>query len=293
MDVRIEQVGTGRYRLGEGPLWDAEESTLHWVDVLGRAVWRHRPGTDEFRHWPMPDVVSSLALRRGGGAVVTLAKGFFTLDFDSGACDPMGPAIEAGLDTRFNDGKVDRQGRFIAGTIHNRITDPIGSMYRLGTDRMVTKLDGGFICSNGPCWSLDGRTMYFTDSMRSEIYAYEYDRATGDLGPRRVLINLGAHGIDCAPDGCTVDAEGFLWSALCLAGKVARIAPDGTIERVVQMPVEYVTSVIFGGEKLDTLYVTSLNIPLRGKAPEEPNAGGLFAVRGLGVRGVPEPRFGG
>jgi L-arabinonolactonase len=291
MSVRIEQIGTARFQLGEGPLWDAGEGALYGVDVPGRTLWRHRPGGGEFEMWPTPDVVSSLAIRERGGAVVTLAKGFHSFDFDTGACEPIGEAIEADLDTRFNDGKVDRQGRYVAGTMHNRIADPLGSLYRLGTDGALTKLDDGFICSNGPCWSPDGRTFYFTDSMRGEIYAYEYDPATGGVGTRRVLVNFRKLGIDCAPDGCTVDTEGYLWSALCLAGKIARIAPDATVERTIEMPVEYVTSVMFGGERLDVLYVTSLSLALRGQAPKEANAGAVFAVYDLGVAGIPEPRF--
>jgi L-arabinonolactonase len=291
MSIRIEQLGTARFQLGEGPLWDIAEGALYGVDVPGRTIWRYRPGRSGFETWSTPDVVSSLALRDGGGAVITLAKGFHSFDFDTGLCEPIGEAIETDLDTRFNDGKVDRKGRFVAGTMHNRIRDPLGSIYRLGTDGALTKLDTGFICSNGPCWSPDGRTFYFTDTIPGRIYAYEHDPDSGAIDSRRVLVDFRALGIDGAPDGCTVDAEGYLWSALCLAGRIARIAPDGTLERMIDMPVEYVTSVMFGGPRLDTIYVTSLSIALRGRPPKEPNAGALFAVSGLGAVGIPEPRY--
>lgn len=291
MTVRIEQVGERLYELGEGPLWDADSGSLFGVDVVGKKVWRYGPGEGEYREWAMPDVVSSLALREDGGAVVTLSDGFFRLDFESGECERMGEAIESAINTRFNDGKVDRQGRFVAGTMDNRIAEPLGSLYRLDVDGTVAKLESAVVCSNGPCWSPDGGTFYFSDSGRAKIYAYDYEKMSGEVSNRRVLVDFEELGMDCAPDGCTVDAEGYLWSALCLAGKVARIAPDGKIERTVEMPVEYVTSVMFGGEELDVLYVTSLRIPLRRKPPEEANAGALFRVRGLGVRGMPEPRF--
>ncbi len=290
MSVRIEQCGKRYYELGEGPLWDPETGALIGIDVVGKRVWRQGSGEGEYREWAMPDVVSSIALRKSGGAVVTMSDGFFEFDFESGEYDRIGEPIEAHLNTRFNDGKVDRQGRFIAGTMDNRIADPLGSVYRLNPDRVVTKLDGEMVCSNGPCWSPDGQTFYFTDSLRARIYAYDYDTGTGNVSNRRVLIDFAAQGIDCAPDGCTVDAEGYLWNALCLAGKIARIAPDGTLERTIDMPVEYVTSVMFGGEKLDMLYVTSLRIPLGRVPPKEVNAGALFVVHGLGVRGIPEPR---
>lgn len=291
MSVRIEQVGDRLHELGEGPLWDGETGALFGVDVVGKKVWRYGPGQGDYREWAMPDVVSSIVLREEGGAVVTLSDGFFRFDFESGECERIGEPVESEINTRFNDGKVDRQGRFIAGTMDNRITEPLGSLYRLDVDGAVTKLDSGITCSNGPCWSLDGRTLYFTDSMQARIFAYDYDPKNGEASNRRVLTDFGALGMDCAPDGCTVDAEGYLWSALCLAGKVARIAADGTIERTIEMPVNCVTSVMFGGEGLDVLYVTSLRIPLRRKPAEEANAGALFAVRGLGVKGVPEPRF--
>jgi sugar lactone lactonase YvrE len=291
MSVRIEAIGDRRYKLGEGPLWDGEEGALYGVDVVGMKVWRYGPNEGAYREWPMPDVVSSIALREEGGAIVTLSDGFFMFDFESGECERIGEPIEPELNTRFNDGKVDRQGRFIAGTMDNRIGEPLGSIYRLDGSRTVATLDRGMVCSNGPCWSEDGRTFYFTDSMRARIYAYDYDTATGEASNRRVHMDFADHGIDCAPDGCTVDAEGHLWSALCLAGKIARIAPDGTLERAVDMPVKSVTSVMFGGDSLDILYVTSLSIPLRKKPPEEATAGALFAVKGLGVRGTREPRF--
>lgn len=289
--MEIQQIGVTRYTLGESPVWDARGNELYWVDVLGKLIWRHKPGTDEFTQWILPDVVSSLALREDGGAIVTLSNGFYSFDFESSECELLGETIEDGEPTRFNDGKADPNGRFVAGTMHNEVEEPIGSLYSLDTDRRVTTLDTDIICSNGPCWSLDGRTLYFTDTMRSVIFSYDYDLDTGAIGPRNVFADLRALGIESAPDGCTVDSEGCLWSAQCLAGKIARIAPDGTLDRTIEMPVKYVTSVMFGGEKLDTLFVTSLNIPLLGKAPAEPNAGGLFAVRDLGFTGVAEPKF--
>lgn len=290
-DYSIRQIGSAQYLLGEGPLWDERENVLYWVDVLGATIWRYTPTTDAFREWKMPDVVSSLALHESGGAIVTLAHGFYTFDFDTNDCTLIGETIEADQPTRFNDGKVDRWGRFIAGTMDNAIAEPLGALYSLGLDRVVTTLDTGIVCSNGPCWSLDNKTLYFTDTMLGTIFAYDYDVERGTVSARRVFVNFYERGIQCAPDGCTVDSEGYLWSALCMAGKIARIAPDGSLERMIDMPVKFVTSVTFGGENLDTLYVTSLNFPLQGQAPAESNAGGLFAVEGLGVAGVPEPRF--
>lgn len=291
--IEIEQIGDGRYWLGEGPLWDPVDQVLYFVDVVGQSIWRYTPETAAFKQWKLDDVVSSLALTESGNAIITRSDGFYTFDFDSGESTRIGEALEADLPTRFNDGKVDRQGRFIAGTMHNEITQPLGTLYSLSTDRKVSVLDTNIVCSNGPCWSPDGTTLYFTDSMHGQIYAYDYNTQDGTVGPRRIFVDFRKLGIPSAPDGCTADAEGYLWSAQCLAGKIARISPQGEIDRLFDMPVKYVTSVMFGGKNLDTLYVTTLNIPINGRPPEEPNAGALFAIHGLGVKGIPEPRFAG
>jgi sugar lactone lactonase YvrE len=293
-EYEIRQMGDSRYVLGESPLWDPRTKSLYWVDVVGQTVWNHRPGTDDYSSWKLPDMVSSLALKKDGDAVVTLTDGFYDFSFDTSECTRIDAPIETDLPTRFNDGKVDRAGRhFVAGTMDNDIATPLGSLYSLSQDRTVTQLDTRIVCSNGPCWSLDGKTLYFTDTMRNAIFAYDYDADGGTVGPRRVFADMRAIGLKGSPDGCTVDSDGFLWSVQCLAGMVARIAPDGTLDRTIELPVKYVTSVTFGGENLDTLYVTSLNMPLVGKDPEEPNAGGLFAVYGLGFTGVPEPQYAG
>lgn len=139
---------------------------------------------------------------------------------------------------------------------------------------------------NGIGWSPDNRIMYFTDTMVRTIWAYEYDVTRGDLGQRRVFAWLDAH--DGLPDGLTVDAEGFVWSAVWDGWRVIRYAPDGGIDREIRLPVQRPTSCMFGGPALDTLYVTSASVGLQGA----PLAGGLFAVR-PGVAGIPETPFGG
>ncbi len=172
-------------------------------------------------------------------------------------------------------------------------------LWRLDPDLSVTKVDEGIICSNGPCWSPDDRRFYFADTFPEEFWVYDYDIETGALANKRVFAttkdDLGV------ADGSTVDAEGFLWNAQVIAGDLVRYEPDGTVDRRIGMPVRNVTSVIFGGDSLDEIYVTSMALV---KHPavhdtfaveEKPQflAGGLFRVTGLGIRGVPEPRFAG
>ena len=291
--TRISQVGDIRNILGEGPVWDVQEQALYWTDVEGRLLWRHRPGDDSFESWRTPGRVGSLALREVGGLVLATEHEFAYFDPDSGNYDPLGQIPEEGTRTRFNDGKVDRQGRFLAGTIDEAMRDPSGALYLLDPVTGTTTLDKDIICSNGPCCSPDGRTLYFTDTLKYVIYAYDYDSNSGQASNRRVFADMRKLGLPGAPDGCTVDAQGYLWNALCTGGTIARYAPDGTLDRTVEMPVSYVSSVMFGGEQLDVLYVTSISAPLLGRPAQELNAGALFSVEGLGVRGLAEPRFGG
>jgi sugar lactone lactonase YvrE len=168
-----------------------------------------------------------------------------------------------------------------------------GTLFRLDPDLSVHRLDTGFAISNGPCWSPDGSTFYFSDTFSGEIWAYDYDLETGGIANRRTFTQAGFTPTT-ATDGSTVDAEGFLWNAQVYAGKLCRYAPDGSLDRVIEMPVKKVTSVNFGGPDMDTLFVTSMAKPPLPRYPgDNVMRGSLFAIHGLGVTGLAEPRFGG
>ena len=291
--LRIELISDAHAELGEGPLWDVAEQRLYWIDSLGAKVHSCDAGGGSPRTWQVPEHIGSLALRESGGAVVSLRDGFYALNFETGDCrklvdpDPGKPRI------RMNDGKVDRQGRFVAGYMDYEERDPLCSLFRLDPGGAVTRLDVGIVCSNGPCWSPDGRTFYFADTHTRDIRAYDYDLETGAVSNRRTFCSFPACGLKGLPDGATVDAEGFVWSVSVYEGKLARFAPDGRLERTIGLPVESTTSLSFGGPNLDIAYVTSMARAVKGVKPKEREAGGLFAVYGLGVRGLPEPRFAG
>ena len=288
--VSIEVLVPARNELGEGPLWDVAQQRLYWIDSLGKSIWSCDAAGRDVRWWPVPEHIGSMALREHGGAVLALRNGFHFFDFATSKTTPIADPEADRPNTRFNDGKVDRRGRFVAGTMdYDEKRDNCG-LHSLHTDGSTHKLDDGIICSNGPCWSPDGKTFYFADTWKKTIYAYDYNLDTGAATNKRPWVVTKDPG---APDGSTVDAEGFIWNAQVYGNRIVRYAPDGSIDREIAFPVRSLTSVMFGGPNLDILYVTSMARPINGVPPKEAEAGHLFAVKGLGVRGLPEPRFAG
>ncbi|MBW1818895.1 MAG: SMP-30/gluconolactonase/LRE family protein [Deltaproteobacteria bacterium] len=302
--MKIECILECENHLGEGPVWDVEEGRLYWVDGTGRrvdkpAIWRMDPKTGKVENWKLEKDIGALALRKSGGAVMALADGFYFFDFDTGK-EELIVEIEADQPrSRLNDGKCDRRGRFFAGGMDDKEELGICGMWRLDPDLSVTRVEEGIICTNGPCWSPDDKTFYLADTFQGEFWAYDYDIETGDLSNRRVFATY--HDDAGLADGSTVDEEGCMWNAQVIGGELVRYAPDGSVDRRIGMPVKNITSVNFGGDNLDVLYVTSM---ARVKHPAvhdmfaqevKPQflAGGLFAVTGLGIRGLPEPRFDG
>jgi sugar lactone lactonase YvrE len=275
--------------LGEGALWCPVEQRLWWIDISTPTLWSWQSRSGRVERWPLPKPPGSFALRKNGGFLFAFRNGIATLDAPGGV-----PQFLSGLELgeeRFNDGKVDRAGRFWAGTLDRKLGSPIGRLYRVATDFEVKAMDRGFTISNGIGWSPDDRTMYFTDTPSRHIYRYDFDPAAGRISNRRVFVEAApGHG---GPDGLTVDAEGYVWSAQFDRWCVNRYAPDGKLERSVRLPVQRPTTCMFGGRDLSTLYVTSARMDLsEADLAPQPHAGGVFALK-PGVRGLPEPRFAG
>ena len=276
--------------LGEGALWCPREQVLWWFDVSAVVLWRFTPASGRVEQWPLPKRAGSFALREGRGLLFAFQKGFATQEEAGGEFTWRDvPGIAFG-DERFNDGKVDRAGRFWAGTLDRNVSRAIGQLYRLGTDYRVTVMDRGFTVANGIGWSPDDRVMYFTDTTARRIYRYDFDLASGQVSNRRVFVEAEpGHG---GPDGMTVDADGYVWSAQFDRWCIHRYAPDGSLDRRIRMPVQRPTTCMFGGPDLATLYVTSARVGLPDDADAtQPQAGNLFALE-VGVRGLPEARFG-
>lgn len=291
--MKIDVLLDVKTTLGEGPLWDAAQERLYWIDSFDGRIFRSTVDGHELRAWDVPQKIGSMALRKDGeGAILSLERGFYVLDFKSGDIELIHDPEPDATANRINDGKVDRRGRFFAGSMDTMEEGPNGALYRLDPDFSVTKIQDGIICSNGPCFSPDDRTFYFADTWTGEIWAYDYDIETGTPSNRRTFVKVDTSGGGAA-DGSTVDAEGCLWNALVYEGKLVRYTPEGEIERVIEMPVKKVTSVMFGGPDLDILFVTSMTKPPLPRFPGDGSLrGSLFAIRDLGILGVEEPRFG-
>jgi L-arabinonolactonase len=289
--VTVELVLDCRNLHGEGVLWNALDQRLWWTDIHGKTLWAYDPVGREAERYDAPDRICCFAPRRDGTLVAAFADGFAFFDPRTGRRDDIAPFEPDLPQTRLNDGRTDRQGRFIAGGVDERDFAPLSSVWRLDPDLTLTRLFGAVACANSTCFSPDGRTMYFTDSPECEIVAFDYDPGTGALGAKRSLASLPkGQGV---PDGSCVDAEGFVWNAVWEGYRVDRFAPGGGLDRSIPVPVAKPTCAAFGGPDLDILFITTSRL---GTVPEildrEPHSGGLYAVR-PGVKGLIDQPFAG
>ena len=288
--MQISKLDLPKCKVGEGPVWDVAEQALYYIDIVAKAVFRWDPASGDLKRWDVPDIIGSMALREAGGAIVALGSGVHTLDLDTGAVGPLALLDPSDPDVQLADGKVDRAGRFVFGTSHRTMTEPKGGLYSLDRGKL-TQLDGDIHLGNGPCWSPDNRTFYHADSLRHLIYAYDYDIETGAATGRRPFFDSSPWGP--IPDGATVDAEGNLWTAICEGGVVLCLSPAGEVLREIAFPTRIPASVMFFGPDFDRLFVPTIDpsfIPGREAAPDD---GCCFVIDGLGVQGLPEPRYAG
>jgi sugar lactone lactonase YvrE len=279
-----------RNTLGEGIQWDAATRSAWWTDIQEKTLCRYDWTARKLERFAMPERVGSFALmERGARIIAAFESGFALIDLKGGATEWLGRPDAALPGVRFNDGRVDRQGRFWAGTMEEtEQRTGRGKLYCVDKDRAVHRRESGIMISNGLAWSVDGATMYFADSPLRTIYRYDFDTASGRLSNRRLFIRTpeGAH-----PDGATVDSEDFLWSAHWGAGVVVRYRADGTVDRVLSVPASQPTCVAFGGPDLDHLFVTSAREGLSTETLSiEPSAGDVFVYK-MNIRGLPDLRY--
>ncbi|HEX6720501.1 MAG TPA: SMP-30/gluconolactonase/LRE family protein [Burkholderiaceae bacterium] len=286
---RVECVVRGSDQLGETPLWCGRERKLWWLDIEQPRLQSFDPSSGAHGVVPIEGTtcLGSLALGDDGSQLLAL-----DLELQrrapAGALSPFA-RVEQGLDNRLNDGRVDARGRFWVGTMDNQLHRPNGALYRVDPDGGVHRMLDGVIVSNGIAFAPDGATLYFTDTRRHTTWRFDLDLDDGTLSNRCVFADHTASRE--RPDGACVDADGCIWVAFFAGRRVVRHRPDGTIDRLVPMPVTNPTCVCFGGTDLRTLYVTSATKFLtQQQRAREPLAGSLFAIDGL-AQGLPEQRF--
>jgi L-arabinonolactonase len=283
----IECLSVGN-TLGEGVLWDSARNRVWWTDIQERRLYRYEPLSRALERFDLPERLASFGFIEGTESIIAAFEfGFAHYHPESGTLGWISRPKHAAANVRFNDGRVDRQGRFWAGSMVEDQGDPAGKLYCLA--KGISKVHLGDIgISNSLCFSPDGQHMYFADSPRREILKFDLDADTGALSNRQIFARTarGAY-----PDGSAMDSDGHLWNAQWGAGCVVRYAPDGTISGRVELPVTQPTCVAFGGDALDLLMVTSARETLDASTLEaQPQAGNLFIFK-TDVAGCEESRY--
>lgn len=302
--VSAELVVDARCATGESPVWRAAEQALYWADIPRGILHRWQAAQPQKTQWQAPQMLACLAAWDGapGHWIAGLEDGLYLLSHglssEGGALDSqrLAPVRHAMPGMRFNDGRCDRQGRFLAGTMLQDMgaAQAVGRVYRFGAREQAagacTDLDlGPLIVPNGMAFSPDGRTMYLSDShpQVQAVWAFDYDVDSGTPSNRRLFVDMQP--LPGRPDGAAVDSDGCYWICGNDAGLVHRFTPEGRLDRSLAVPVKKPAMCAFGGPGLDVLYVTSIR-PDHIDLSDQPLAGGVFALR-PGVRGLPEPAF--
>jgi sugar lactone lactonase YvrE len=244
--------------LGESACWDPATGLLYWIDAPAGLVHR-LDGSGEHASWKVGQSVGVVVPRAAGGLAVGAGDGFFALDPATGTVTRLATAEPDKPGNKMNDGACDRAGRFYAGTMAADESPGQGALYRLDPDHGVTQLLTGVGISNGIGWSPDEALMYYVDSLAYRVDVFDYDAATGAISDRRTFATLGQAAV--VPDGLAVDADGGVWVAVWEGGVIQRYSPDGRTDAVVELPASRVTSLAFGGQDLDQLYITTANGP--------------------------------
>jgi len=288
--IRAALAVDAKCQLGEGATWCERSGRLYWTDIDGARLWRHDPATGASASWTMPERLATFALCADPNRLLLgVATHLAFFDLSTGAMRRIAD-VEPGLDTRVNDGRCDRQGRFVFGTKDDADdAQPIGGFYRLNLDLSLERLPlPSPAISNSIGFSPDGATMYYCDSPTREIRACDYF-ADGRIGRDRPFVRLSD--ADGVPDGSTVDADGGLWNAQWGGARVVRYGADGVETARVSVPSKQPSCVALGGARLDTLYITTARVGLDGRAlAQDPHAGGVF-VATIAGRGLPEALF--
>ncbi|HEY9132847.1 MAG TPA: SMP-30/gluconolactonase/LRE family protein [Dyella sp.] len=290
---KIEPLTATRHALGEGVAWDERANVLRWTDILASRLWQYDPADGTVRHWDLPSRLGCFAATPEPEILLlALEKQLARLDLRDGTVTPLADIEPDLAGTRANDGRCDRHGNFVFGTINERGGEPVASFYRYGADGRLSTLDlPKAAITNSICFSPDGGTMYFCDTPTRRIMACDYDGATGEVDRIHLFAEVPAQ--FGTPDGSTVDADGFVWNAEWGASRIVRYAPDGRVDLTIDMPVSQPSCISFMGPGLDRLAITSAHVGLdTTETLANPLHGATFALAAPRGRGLPEGRYG-
>ncbi len=295
--MQPEMLLDARADLGEGPAWDASRGLLYWVDIHAGRLHTYDPG-EQIDTWvhvgESLGCVAPLAVSlqtQGTSLFIALNSGFMTYNLPSQRMVFLANPEPHLPGNRFNDGKCDPAGRFLAGTMDDAEKEASGSLYSYSADGSLKTLLTGVRISNGLTWSPDFQIFYYIDTPTRQVTAFDYDLATGNIANPRPAVNVPPK--MGWPDGMTSDFEGMLWVALWGGAKLTRWNPaTGQLLEVIPIPVLNVTSCIFGGPDLTDLYITSARKGMNAEQlAKYPLSGGLFRLR-TKIRGMPSFVFG-
>src|SRR5262245_58083719 len=262
--------------LGEGPVWSASEGALWFVDIKAPAIHRFHAASGDRRSWPAPARVGFIAPTRDGQWIAGLKTGLHRFNPETGNYTLLHVVEPHAPNNRLNDGFVDSEGFLWFGSMDDTEEEPSGALYQLG-DAGCVRRDPGYVVTNGPAESPDGRTLYHPDTLAGVIYAFDRAR-NGTLSNKRVFVRLppGAG----YPDGPSVDVEGCIWTGVFGGWGLQRYSPEGRLLDTLKLPVANVTKAAFGDTDSRTLYITSAWVGLDDAARvAQPLAGGLFRAR--------------
>ncbi|AAK42817.1 SMP-30/gluconolactonase/LRE family protein [Saccharolobus solfataricus] len=282
MEPNLITLSNYKATLGEGPVYDKELNKLFWVDIEGKRIIVNDLNTGTEVFYEMPDLISSLCVIDDKRVIATIRHGFYIVNLDRGEIQKIAE-VETDMESnRFNDGKCDKLGRYWAGTMNMNERKPTGSFYKLDTGK-ITKILEGLTVSNGLGWDPDNTQMFLIDSPVRKVFVFDFDLNKGEIYNRRVAVDFGNEPGN--PDGMAVDEEGYIWVAHWGGGKVSRWNPKtGKKLFEIKVPATYVTSVTFGTQELDQLFITTA-----GKS-QDPLAGKTFTTK-ANVRGLQNFRF--
>ena len=284
--MHVELMHDAKAYLGEGPVWDSRAQTLYWLDIVNKRVYADADAIAE-----LDEFAGCLALRRGGGLILTKRFSFWTFDSDSASSTFLASLADEPPNNRFNDGKCDPRGRFVAGTMDIHEKDPTGSLYSFD-GKAIAKLLSNITISNGMTWSPDGKTFYYIDTPTREVQAFDYDLDSGAIAHPRAAVTIPSS--LGWPDGMTSDAQGNLWITMWGGAQITKWNPNtGQLLEQIPVPVIQPSSCVFGGKGMNELFITSARKGLDDAALNKyPLSGGVFRVE-TNVEGLPAFEFAG